>query len=174
MVPKSGNSASMKQSAAVTGMSANSALSISAVRTAAICQSMASTSFVLSRPDTNSWVRTGLRKPPDRRVLVALGIDDVHTGRTDHDVIDVGSALRDLPVVQRDDAVTECRQLLAELAFSGRAGLPRPRGLRVVGQGEDQSTEPGMGLANAVLALAVPTIELLLSRSAGYAQLGRR
>ena len=74
--------------------------------------------------------------------------------------------LRYLPVVQRDDAVAEARQLLAEPALSGRTGLPRSRGLRVVGQGEDQATEPWMRLADTVLTLAVPPIELLLSRSA--------
>ena len=93
--------------------------------------------------------------------LVALRVDDVHATGADGDVVDVRPGPGDAAVVQQaDPLLRQAGQPHPEHLFAAGAASPGGRALRLVGEREDQSAEPGVRLPDASLSLRRPAFVL--------------
>src|SRR6476620_5678884 len=102
--------------------------------------------------------------------LVLLRVDDEDAVARDDDVVDVGPRPRNAPVVQHGEVVThEGVETAAHELLALRAGVPGPGALRLLGDGEEESADARVALANAALPGVAPSFELAPRRPAGRA-----
>lgn len=92
--------------------------------------------------------------------LVALCIDHEDSGAGDDEVVDVGAATRDSPIVKYTLRVRrEFRQASAEALLPDSPNAPRPGRLWVAAEREDQTAQLRMRCSYACRALQGATLE---------------
>ena len=82
---------------------------------------------------------------------VAFRVNYPHTGRADHEVVDVRASASDAAVVQHPEGVGQVGQALCHSLFASGTAFPCLRALRVIGEREDQPTELRMIGADSLL-----------------------
>lgn len=93
--------------------------------------------------------------------LVTLRVDDEDSAGCDGEVVDIRGASGDLAIMEDAERVaSKLIEASAEALLAERASVPGLGRLRVVGQREDEPSEPAVLAAEAVLSACVTTLEL--------------